>query len=190
MKRLLEPLGVECIDARQVEKDHPSRILCGWELKLYATLHSPFAQVLFLDADNGVVCDPTYLFDCEEYKRHGAIFWPDYACWTLKPGVWKVFGMMDMAEPEVAEHERAFESGQYLIDKRRCDRERPASFVHSFTKLNLTNVYATYAEPKHHCESGKQQQTENGTRLQSFTFHTAANCILLCPKLAWACVYL
>ena len=25
---------------------------------------------------------------------------------------------------------------------------RTASFVHSFTKLNLTNVYATYAEPK------------------------------------------
>jgi hypothetical protein len=120
MKRMLEPLGVECIDAREIEKQHPCRILCGWELKLYATLHSPFAQVLFLDADNGVVCDPTYLFECEEYQRHGAIFWPDYACWTLKPGVWKVFGMMDMAEPEVSEHERAFESGQYLIDKRRC----------------------------------------------------------------------
>jgi hypothetical protein len=27
-------------------------------------------------------------------------------------------------------------------------QERPASFVHTFTKLNLTNVYATYAEPK------------------------------------------
>jgi hypothetical protein len=39
MKRLLEPLGVECIDTREIEKQHPCRILCGWELKLYATLH-------------------------------------------------------------------------------------------------------------------------------------------------------
>jgi hypothetical protein len=142
MKRLLEPLGVECIDARQIEKEHPCRILCGWELKLYATLHSPFAQVLFLDADNGVVCDPTYLFECEEYQRHGAIFWPDYACWTLKPGVWKVFGMMDMAEPEVSEHERAFESGQYLIDKRRCDRElRLSLFYAQHSDFTFQHVY-------------------------------------------------
>ena len=142
MKRLLEPLGVECIDAREIEKQHPCRILCGWELKLYATLHSPFAQVLFLDADNGVVCDPTYLFDCEDYKRHGAVFWPDYACWTLKPGVWKVFGMMDMAEPEVAEHERAFESGQYLIDKRRCDRELRLSLLYAeHSDFTFQHVY-------------------------------------------------
>jgi hypothetical protein len=142
MQRLLKPLGVECIDAREIEKEHPCRILCGWELKLYATLHSPFAQVLFLDADNGVVCDPTYLFECEEYKRHGAIFWPDYACWTLKPGVWRVFGMMDMAEPEVAEHERAFESGQYLIDKRRCDRElRLSLFYAEHSDFTFQHVY-------------------------------------------------
>jgi hypothetical protein len=82
------------------------------------------------------------LFDCEEYKRHGAIFWPDYACWTLKPGVWKVFGMMDMAEPEVAEHERAFESGQYLIDKRRCDRElRLSLFYAEHSDFTFQHVY-------------------------------------------------
>jgi len=142
MKRLLEPLGVECIDAREIEKHHPCRILCGWELKLYATLHSPFAEVLFLDADNGVICDPTYLFDCEEYKRHGAVFWPDYACWTLKPGVWRVFGMPDMAEPDVSEHERAFESGQYLIDKRRCDRElRLSLFYAEHSDFTFQHVY-------------------------------------------------
>jgi hypothetical protein len=142
MKRLLAPLGVECVDAREVEKEHPCRILCGWELKLFASLHSPFAQVLFLDADNGVVCDPTYLFECDEYKRHGAVFWPDYACWTLKPGVWRIFGMPDMAEPEVAEHERAFESGQYLIDKRRCDRElRLSLFYAEHSDFTFQHVY-------------------------------------------------
>lgn len=123
MKRLLAPLGVECVDARIREQSVPCRILCGWELKPFATLNSSFAEVLFLDADNGVCCDPTYIFDEPHYLRHGSVFWPDYACWKLKPDVWRIFGMTDMAEPEVAAHERAFESGQYLINKHRCERE-------------------------------------------------------------------
>lgn len=142
MQRLLESLGVECVDAQRIAAQHPCRILCGWELKLFATLHSPFAQVLFLDADNGVVCDPSYLFDAPEFKRQGAIFWPDYACWTLKPDVWQIFGMPDMADPEVAQHERAFESGQYLIDKQRCDRElRLALWYAEHSDFTFKHVY-------------------------------------------------
>ncbi len=47
MKRLLEPLGVECVDAREIENQHPCRILCGWELKRFATLHSPLPKFSF-----------------------------------------------------------------------------------------------------------------------------------------------
>lgn len=112
MKRLLAPLGVECVDARKLEREHSCRILCGWELKPYAALHSPFAEVLFLDADNGVVRDPTYLFDEPESLRTGAVFWPDYASSTHTSDIWQIFGMDHMAER--AEHERAFESGQLL----------------------------------------------------------------------------
>ncbi len=43
MKRLLAPLRLECVDARKVELEIPARILCGWELKPYSALHSPFA---------------------------------------------------------------------------------------------------------------------------------------------------
>lgn len=121
MKRLLRPLGVECVDARKVEKEYPCRILCGWELKPYSTLYSPFEQVLFLDADNGPVRDPTYLFESPQFREYGAVFWPDYDNWTLKKDVWEIFGM-----PEIVQRwqsERAFESGQYLIDKGRCWRE-------------------------------------------------------------------
>lgn len=121
MKRLLKPFGVECVDARKVEKDIPCRILCGWELKPYATLYSPFEQVLFLDADNGPIRDVTYLFDTPQFQEYGAIFWPDYACWTLKPDVWTIFGMENLVAR--ANQEVAFESGQYLIDKGRCWRE-------------------------------------------------------------------
>ncbi|MCA9238156.1 MAG: hypothetical protein KDA44_21940 [Planctomycetales bacterium] len=123
LKRLLAPLGVECIDARKLEPQYPARILCGWELKPYAALHAPFAEVLFLDADNGVCHDPTYLFDDPEYQRTGAVYWPDYANWTLKWDIWEIFGIDWLAKPAAAGAERAFESGQYLIDKRRCWRE-------------------------------------------------------------------
>jgi len=133
MKRMLAPLGVECVDARKLERELPCRILCGWELKPYAALHAPFAEVLFLDADNGPVRDVTYLFDEPEYLRTGAIYWPDYACWTLKPGVWRVFGIDHMVEG--ADGERAFESGQYLIDKRR-----------GANKLRLSLWYAEHSD--------------------------------------------
>jgi hypothetical protein len=50
--------------------------------------------------------------------------------------------MMDMAEPEVAEHERAFESGQYLIDKRRCDRELRLSLLYAeHSDFTFQHVY-------------------------------------------------
>jgi hypothetical protein len=118
LRRLLKPLGVECVDAREVEKEHPCRILCGWELKPFSTLHSPFEEVLFLDADCGPCRDVTEVFSWPEYLEKGAIFWPDYACWQLKRDVWEIFDI-----PEIAarwQSEVAFESGQYLINKTRC----------------------------------------------------------------------
>ncbi|MFO1500612.1 MAG: glycosyltransferase family 9 protein [Verrucomicrobiota bacterium] len=62
MIRLMERLGVECVDASQFQSRHPRRMGGGWELKSYAILHSRFEEVLFLDADNVPVRDPTYLF--------------------------------------------------------------------------------------------------------------------------------
>lgn len=121
MKRLLEPLGVECIDATKLLWSFPCRILCGWELKIYATLLAPFQKVLFLDADNAPVRDVTPLFDHPEFVRYGAVFWPDYSMWQLKPDIWKIFDISWMIPR--AHTERAFESGQYMVDKAKCGRE-------------------------------------------------------------------
>src|SRR5690242_20180037 len=52
MEELVAPLGVECIDAWRVRDVHPARILRGWEVKPYSIIHSPFREVLLLDADN------------------------------------------------------------------------------------------------------------------------------------------
>ncbi|KAG7392031.1 hypothetical protein PHYBOEH_006507 [Phytophthora boehmeriae] len=87
--------------------------------KVFAIYNSGFDRLLFLDADNVPVRDPTFLFDSPEFVKTGAVFWPDY--WH--PGytifhlhsdslLWELLDMpyVDMFEQE---------SGQLLIDRRR-----------------------------------------------------------------------
>lgn len=108
---LLEPFDVACIDGDEVRREHPCRILNGWELEVFAILHSPFEEVLSLDADCYPVRDPSILFDDPGYRRTGAVFWPD-----LKDSPfldWSAFG----AQPT---GRRSIESGQMLINKRSC----------------------------------------------------------------------
>lgn len=113
MRRLLRRHNVTCIDAEQYSQLFSARILNGWELKAYAILHSAFQEVLMLDADNVAVLDPTFLFEAEEYKMHGAIFWPDYG--RLEPfrRIWDACEVEYRDEPE-------FETGQIVVDKQRC----------------------------------------------------------------------
>jgi len=81
-----------------------------FQVKSFAALHSPFKEVLVLDADNYPCADPTVLFDEPRYLQTGAVFWPDraetaewtrWADWGVKP-----FG------PHVG-----LEVGQYLVNK-------------------------------------------------------------------------
>jgi hypothetical protein len=115
MRSLVAPLGVECVDALEVRRRHPARSLDGWPLKPYSVLHSPFREVLLLDADNVPVVNPEFLFDTPEFRETGAIFWPDRG--RMKPAdlPWKVFGVPFRDEPE-------FESGQIVVDKEKCWR--------------------------------------------------------------------
>lgn len=115
MKALLAPLGVECVDARQIQKRFPARILNGWELKPYAIIHSKFREILLLDADNVALTNPEFLFATPEFQATGAIFWPDLPGKKRikSPAVWRSCGMRTPPEPE-------FESGQIVLDKRRC----------------------------------------------------------------------
>ncbi|HEV3271799.1 MAG TPA: hypothetical protein VGZ93_06420 [Candidatus Methylacidiphilales bacterium] len=113
MRRLIEPLDVECIDGLTVAKEYPARILGGWEIKPYSIIHSRFEEVLSLDADNVCVRNPEYLFDTPEYKAHGAIFWPDYGRLSRDKTIWDICGVKYRDEPE-------FESGQIFVNKRQC----------------------------------------------------------------------
>ena len=113
MKALLAPLGVRFVDGREVRKDHPVRILNGWELKPYAIIHSRFREVLYLDADNMVCANPEYLFDTPPYRETGAIFWPDFGRLGRRHEIWQICEIGGNEELE-------FESGQIVVDKARC----------------------------------------------------------------------
>ena len=113
VQRALAQVNAHCVDASAVRQRHPARFIGGWELKPYAILHSRFEEVLYLDADNMPVLDPTFLFDTSQFIRHGAVFWPDYGRLAPDRSIWRICGVEYRDEPE-------FESGQILLNKRRC----------------------------------------------------------------------
>jgi hypothetical protein len=103
-----------------VAREYPVRRLDGWELKPYAIVNSRFAEVLYIDADNVVVRNPEFLFDTALYRETGSLFWQDLSNDVLdqaylKNSAWELLGLPVRDEPQ-------FESGQLLVDKRRCWR--------------------------------------------------------------------
>lgn len=113
-QRLFQAINVQCIDAYEVRKIHPCRILNGYELKPYSIINSSFNEVLLLDADNVPAVNPEYLFRMPSYREHGAVFWPR----PIKgppPNVWKIFDVQYRAEP-------CFDTAQILVNKSKAWR--------------------------------------------------------------------
>jgi len=113
MQRLVEPLGVRCIDALAMPRDRSMRRAGGYQLKAFASLYSSFEEVLLLDADNVPVVNPKFLFQTPQYRESHAIFWPDYGHLASDREIWRLTGI-------TYRHEWEFESGQFLVDKRHC----------------------------------------------------------------------
>ena len=99
MRQLVAEYNVECVDAEQVRELFPARILNGWELKPYAIVHSPFRQVILLDADNVPLCNPEFLLDTPQFQEHGAIFWPDFGRLEQSRTIWHVCDVDYRDEP-------------------------------------------------------------------------------------------
>lgn len=74
--------------------------------------------MLFLDADNIAVQDPTPLFSAASYNTTGALLWPDYWESSAAPDLADVLGLDVKILPA-----GTFESGQMVLHKRRCDRD-------------------------------------------------------------------
>jgi hypothetical protein len=101
---------VECVDAKKIRKEYPVRILGASELKAYALLYSRFKEVLFMNANNVPVMNPEYLFETDEFKQTGAIFWPDRDRLAPSRFIWSICGLRCDEQPE-------FEGGQILANK-------------------------------------------------------------------------
>jgi Mannosyltransferase putative/Glycosyltransferase family 9 (heptosyltransferase) len=115
MRALVEPWGVACVDALPVRGPEPSPPLHGWGLKAFSVLKSRFEEILLLDADNMPLRNPEFLFRAPGYQRTGAVFWPDHGRLAPERTAWKAFAVPYRDEPE-------FETGQFLVHKRRCWR--------------------------------------------------------------------
>lgn len=109
-------IGVEAVDAYRVTECFPHKHLFGWELKAYALLHCPWRQVMLLDADNIPLRDVTELFKDPNYLQHGSLFWPDRGRFAPDNKIWQLTGLKYRDEAE-------FETGQMVIDRKRCWRE-------------------------------------------------------------------
>ena len=89
----------------------------GFQIKPFALLHSSFAEIFYIDADNIPLQSPEPLFAWEEYLRTGALFWPDLErTKSTSESLFRVFGVTATALRRGDE----FESGQMVLDKRRC----------------------------------------------------------------------
>ncbi|GFR52395.1 hypothetical protein Agub_g14905 [Astrephomene gubernaculifera] len=108
-EQLGRELGVRC--RRLAARDLPQR---GFGVKIAALLLSSFTEVLFLDSDNAVLRDPTYLFESPQYIATGALLWPDYWVRTAAPEVSQILNISNRQLPS-----GTYESGQMVIDKAR-----------------------------------------------------------------------
>jgi alpha 1,2-mannosyltransferase len=85
-----------------------------YSIKAISVMFSNFTHMLFLDADNNCLRDPTYLFDTPEYKKHHAILWPDYWDLDREAPIFKVTG-----QPK-SNIMFSQESGQMVINRKMC----------------------------------------------------------------------
>lgn len=87
----------------------------GYYLKAVVVAVSSFQKLLFIDADNVPITDPSALFQSAEFKKTGVLMWRDYWDASYAPDVPAVLGVKRSAMPP-----HTYDSGQMLFDKSRC----------------------------------------------------------------------
>ena len=112
MAELLGELEAEPVDANVAMRLQPPLLSHPWQLKPYAIKWSQFQEVLYLDADQVPVRDPTEVFAWPQYQETGAVFWPDILDLRADNPIWAICNLLPRRTVSI-------ESGQFLIDKAR-----------------------------------------------------------------------
>jgi len=101
--RLLSPSGISIRD--------PLMSFNGFKVKVFALYAAPYREVLLMDSDSMALVDPTPLFDHQEFKKYGNMFWPDRWCKPVK-----LFSLLGMDAGEEEQGPQT-DSGQFLFDR-------------------------------------------------------------------------
>ncbi|KAK4624262.1 hypothetical protein CLAFUW4_05272 [Fulvia fulva] len=95
---------------RTMYDDTPGRGI-HYNLKTAALINSRFAEPLLLDSDNIPIIAPESLWESDEYREYGTIFWPDIARTRADNPIWSITNTL--CRPDEFEQE----SGQLLVNK-------------------------------------------------------------------------
>lgn len=109
---LFERLDVELIDAHEVRKWCPMRMMGGWELKVQMTMRCPWRHVMYIDADCVPDLNPAEIFNHQDVVRQGSLFFSD--AFNQHKSSWAyTFCALKKEKKE-------WESGQFVVDKQRA----------------------------------------------------------------------
>ncbi|PQE16174.1 alpha-12-mannosyltransferase (Mnn2) protein [Rutstroemia sp. NJR-2017a BVV2] len=110
-KVVLPSLNAKCVPLPQYEGIDIEK----YQYKIFAVLLSSFEDVLFLDADNFPIVDPTEFIDSQPYRKTGYVLWSDFWWATCSP---HYFSIINRPTPKLTEYGTT-ESGQMIISKSR-----------------------------------------------------------------------
>ena len=126
--------GVAVIDATELLQKAHRRSFSGWETKTFATIHSRFEEILYLDADAYPVRNPEFCFD---YLQSGLMVWPD-----------GIYGdsLIDFSGYDLPHDGKiAINGGHYVLRKRQA-----------WSVLQLANWFDNYSDYYYLCGCGDQ----------------------------------
>jgi len=128
--------------------------------KVLAMYLSSFREIIYLDADNNLLFDPTFLFTTPEYQQHETLFWPDF--WALNASAPCYLNFPAHITPQLPVYQQ--DSGQLVIHKKRYEKQLWCIF--QIFENDLTSLFPTPFN-----ENGKDLfHTTWSATGQSFTF--------------------
>ena len=111
----LPSLDARCFLFSDIAVSDLSKVNIGsFQYKVFAILFSTFQNILFLDADNFAIRDPSYLFPADPFLSHGLVTWPDFWTSTASPLFSDISSHAQMS-PSIRP---STESGQMLVSKK------------------------------------------------------------------------
>ncbi|EQC35564.1 hypothetical protein SDRG_06853 [Saprolegnia diclina VS20] len=156
----------------------------GFYVKPYTLFFSHFENVLFLDADNFPLRDPTYLFHLPEFTSTGAIFWPDF--WHPRNTIFNlhddslVWPMLNLTYVDMMEQE----SGQLLLSRSRHEKALHMLMFYAFHRIAPQPQPDTFPTQPLPTTSVEESEFEDYVDPEIDPLHTIPN-MIQGLKLAW-----